>query len=73
MDLTTQYCPIRRNLEKRNWNLVSRWSSLSVGLIGSAGRDYRAFNAASAKCKKARVEIRELRKQLEAHRAEHGC
>jgi len=73
MGRTAQYCPTRRDLETQNYNLVSRLSRLSAGLIGSAGVDTKAFNATTAECKETHAEITQIRQQLQAHRAKHGC
>ena len=73
MARTTQSCPVRRNLEKRNGSLVSRLSILAPGLIASAGVDNKIFNATTARLKETQAEITELRQQLDAHRSEHGC
>lgn len=73
MDTTTQYCPIRKDLEKRSWKLVSKLSSLSPRLMVSAGIDHKVFNETTAELRETRAEIVEIRQQLEAHRSKHGC
>ena len=73
MDSTARYCPIRRNLEKRGWILVSRLSSVAAGLLCHAGVNPKAFNATSAECSNIRVQIAAAHRLLSRHREQHGC
>jgi len=73
MNLTAGYCPTRRDLEERGWNLVSRLSSVSGGLLRYAGVDPKAFNATTAECSDIRVQITATRRLLSKHREQHGC
>ena len=72
MDLSATYCPTRRSLEERSWNLVRRLSTTAARLVGWAAADRRAFNATAAECKEIRVLVAEAHRKLRAHRASHG-
>lgn len=73
MDLTSQYCPDRRNLEERVWVLVSRLSASTGQLLNLIGKNHQVFLSAKADCGQTRDEIIELRRQLDGHRFAHGC
>ena len=73
MDLTTRYCPERRDLEEHSWNLVSRLSVLTDRLMNLIGKDRQQFLATRVMCTSVRQEIAVSKKQLEQHRAAHRC
>lgn len=72
-DPLTQYCPVRRNLEQRNYNLVSRLSALTDRLMRLIGSDHTAFAAAKLECRCVRDEVSEVRREVAEHRLAHGC
>lgn len=73
MGWSMAYCPARRTLEERSWNLVSRLSATTGRLVGSAAMDYKTFNATLAECGEIRALVAEAHRELKAHRASHGC
>ena len=73
MTLAATYCPTRRLLERRSWNLVGALSSAAGRLVGSAGMDHRAYNETTAKCREIRALITAAHEKLRAHRSSHGC
>ena len=73
MDLTSQYCPDRRNLEEKAWALASRLFLLNERLLTLIGMDHRAFLSAKAECVETTAEIAQLRNRLAKHRLLHGC
>ena len=72
MDLASQYCPTRREIEERSWVLVTRLSCLSSRLLDLIG-DHLAFDATKGECADLRTEITELGRRLHAHRSAHNC
>lgn len=73
MDLTSQYCPDRRNLEEKVWVLASRLSTLTGRLLSLTGKNHQIFLSAKADCSDTHAEIVGLRQDLKAHRLAHGC
>ena len=67
-------CQKRNDLQHRVWDLVSRFHILTSHLFSLAGgSDPLAFASTKANCAVARADIVECRRQLQVHRAEHGC
>lgn len=73
MDLTSQYCPERRDLEKSSWNLVSKLTALTEQLMMLIGKSHTEFMATKARCEHVKQEILESYDRLLAHRTAHGC
>ena len=73
MDLTAEYCPTRRDLEQRVWNLVTRLSDLTSKLMLLTGKDHQAFISAKGHCDDAKAEVVDSRQKLDVHRSQHGC
>ena len=73
MSLAATYCPTRRLLERRSWNLVDVLSSTAARLVGSAGMDHKAYNETTAKCREIRALITVAHQNLRDHRSSHGC
>ncbi len=73
MDLTCQYCPERRTLERCNWGLVSKLALFTEQLMKLIGKDHWEFMATRTRCENMKHEILESRARLCAHRAAHGC
>lgn len=73
MDLTTQYCANRRNLEENVWVRVSRLSALTSRLLNLIGKDHRDFILTQIACSDARADIVDLRRRLDTHRLAHHC
>lgn len=67
------YCDIKRALEHRFWELANRLHALTSRLFGLAGQDRQGFIAIKVDCDKVHAEIALSRRELQAHRAEHGC
>lgn len=67
------YCPIRRDLEERGWNLTSRLAAQTERLILIAGSDHHAFLQIREECQETAQEITESHVELREHRQEHGC
>lgn len=53
--------------------LTSKLSILASKLMTFVAADHRAFNIASRRCGEVRIQLKESRRLLQAHRAEHGC
>lgn len=67
-------CEKRDDLQHRVWDLVSRFHILTSHLFALVGgSDPQAFASTKANCAIARADIVESRRQLQLHRAEHGC
>ena len=65
---------MKSDLERRIWDLVDRLHGLSFRLADLAGTNrYEAFASAEVECARARAEIVELHRELQAHQLEHGC
>jgi hypothetical protein len=64
MDFKTTYCPTRRTLEQRSWDLTSILSAVAGRLLGTAGVDHAAFNAATADCREVRERLTESHRQV---------
>jgi hypothetical protein len=73
MDLTTQYCPDRRNLEENVWVRVSDLSTLTGRLLKLIGKDHRDFLLTQIACGDAKADIVDFRRQLDTHRLAHRC
>jgi hypothetical protein len=73
VDFTSEYCPERRRLEQRSWNLVSKLSTLTEQLMMLIGKDHTEFIATKAMCVSVRREVLDSRNVLLAHRSAHGC
>ncbi len=73
MDFSLSYCPERRTLEERGWNLVDRLAVLAHRLLLLAGVDHDDFVATKAMCAEVRDEIAAARERVLQHRADHGC
>ena len=73
MDLTSEYCPERKHLEKCSWKLVDTLSVLTDRLMKLIGKDHAEFMTTKASCAGLKLEILEYRDRLLAHRAAHGC
>lgn len=73
MDWSANYCPARRTLEERSWNLVNRLSTTTGRLVGSAAMDHKTFNATLAECGEIRALVAKAHRELKAHRTSHGC
>lgn len=67
------YCDIQSVLEHRFWELASRLHTLTSRLFGLASQDHPGFIAVKVECDTVLAEIALWRKELQAHRAEHGC
>ena len=66
-------CRAKDDLQHRVWDLVSRFHILTSHLFNLVGTDRQEFAFAKADCAIARAEIHECRRQLQAHRKQHGC
>ena len=73
MPSSTACCYRKNILEDRLFELVSRLHDLTSRLIALAGRDHQRFNATKAQCNTVHDEIALSRRDLQAHRGEHGC
>lgn len=73
MSLAVQQCPTRRDLEEQNTILTNTLSNLSSKLMTLVAADYSAFNITSARCGEVRLQLKESRLRLQAHRSQHGC
>lgn len=73
MVCSAKYCPARRTLEERSWNLVSRLSATTGRLVGSAAMDHAAFNDLMTECGEIRALVAKAHRDLKAHRDSHGC
>lgn len=73
MDLTSEYCPERKRLERHSWDLVSRLAVLTDRLMKLIGKDHREFMAAKNRCAGVKRQILESQDRLLAHRSAHGC
>lgn len=73
MDIKTEFCTTRSNLEDRCLTLVSRLFVSSTRLATLVGRDHKAFQAARAECQRTRKELSDSRKRVIEHRIAHGC
>ncbi len=71
--MRSAYCDIKNLLEHRFWELASRLHNLTSQLLGLAGQDHQAFIAVKVECDTVRAEIALARRELYAHRADHGC
>lgn len=72
----TPYCPVRRNLEERCWNVTLKTvkhSALSARLEGLVGIDFREFQVNWDEWQDVASELTLLCRELEAHRKDHGC
>ena len=67
------YCPIRRDLERRNWGLTSRYGVLTGHLLDLIGKEHEQFLAMLDRCNMAARDANESRDELQAHRREHRC
>ena len=72
MDLTSQYCQLRRDIEERSWVLVSRLSMLTECLNRLIGQ-HAAFRDMKLQCAEVRQEIAASNLLLKKHRAAHRC
>jgi hypothetical protein len=72
-DRPTQYCPIRSELEERNFILVGRLVALIERLLGLTGRDHEAFVDTKAQCRTLHTGIVGARRDVQEHRLAHGC
>jgi len=72
-DRSTEYCPTRRTLEQRSFDLVGRLATLTDHLLRITGRDRIAFAAIKTECASVRSEVLAARQELDAHRLAHGC
>ena len=71
--MESAYCYPKSALEHRLFGLVSRLHELTSRLMGLAGRDNQRFIATKSDCHTVHGEIAEARRELQTHRAEHGC
>ena len=72
-DPATQFCPMRRNLEERNYNLVDRLSVLTDRLLQLIGHNHGQFLAIKTECAQVRMVMVYVQRELAEHRYEHGC
>jgi len=73
MSPAARFCPTRRNLEEESSTLTSELSTLASKLMTSVAADHHAFNITSQRCGEVRVQLKESRRRLQAHRSQHGC
>ena len=73
MDVRSEYCRERRELEQSSWSLVGKLSVLTEQLMMLIGKDHTQFMAAKARCENMKREILESHDRLRTHRAAHGC
>ena len=73
MNFVTAYCPVRRDLEERGWNLTSRHALLTDRLISLIGHGHQAFLDLQDQCRTTSLQITDSRGKLHEHRREHGC
>jgi hypothetical protein len=73
VDLKSQYCPARGNLEGRLWALATRLSTSTGKLLNLVGKDHVLFLSMKDDCRETQAEIVELRQKLADHRLHHGC
>lgn len=73
MSLAVRPCPTRKDLEEQSAILTNRLSNLASKLMTLVAADHSGFNAASARCGEVRVQLKESRLRLQAHRSQHGC
>jgi hypothetical protein len=66
-------CPTRKDLEEQSWLLTSKLSILASRLMTSVAADHHAFNVTSRRCGEVRLQLKESRRLLQAHRSQHGC
>ena len=71
--LNVSYCPTRKSLEQESWDMVRELSAIAGRILGAAGVDHAAFDVAAVESKRLCALIREANRQVQAHRAEHGC
>jgi len=67
------YCHPKSVLEHRLCKLSSQLHALTSRLVVLAGENRQGFIATKAECDTVHAEIDQLRKELQDHRAEHGC
>jgi len=72
MDVNSQYCPARRDIEERSWVLVSKLAKLSSQLLNLLG-NHQAFAETKDECAHVRTEFTELAQRLQSHRLLHRC
>jgi len=69
-----QYCPVRKELEEKQWCAIERYSSAALRLIELVGRTSRRnFLTVHSECWEAKAIISHTRFSLDSHRSEHGC
>jgi hypothetical protein len=73
MDVATDYCAIRSELEDNACNLTAKLFELTQRLHRLVGKDHHEFLATRAACVKATNQLSESRNRLEEHRIRHGC
>lgn len=73
MSLAARQCATRKDLEEQSWILTNRLSNLASKLMTFVAADHQAFNTASARCGEVRIQLKESRLRLQAHRSQHGC
>lgn len=73
MSPVARSCPTRRDLEEQSWMLTSKLSILASKLMTFVAADHHAFNVTSQRCGEVRVQLKESRRRLQAHRSQHGC
>jgi len=72
-DPLTQYCPIRRDLEQRGFDLVSQLAVLTEKLLRLVGHRHVAFVAMKSESANTRADIMHPQRKLAQHRLAHGC
>jgi hypothetical protein len=73
MDLKSESCPIKRELQERSFVLVSQLSTLTVRLGQVAGRSREEFQPALAACQLIRKEVADSRRRIMEHLIAHRC
>ena len=73
MDITAAYCSVRRNLEERQWVLISRLAVLTQCLHRLIGCEHDEFLTMLDHCQTAALDIQDARDNLRGHRHYHRC
>ena len=70
---TLRYCSTKSALEEQAQILTAKLCSLATRLTTLVGIDHQAFSATKTQCVEVRDRLTISRRQLDTHRAKHGC
>jgi hypothetical protein len=73
MDLKSESCPVKRELQEQSFILVGQLSALIVRVGQLAGRSREEFQPALAACQLMRKEVADSRQRIVEHRSAHKC